>query len=341
MERTHGGDWAGFAARYGREPLDFSASISPLSIPEGVKEAICLAAAQADRYPDPRCTRLRTAIGQAQGVDPDMVLCGNGAAELIWRAVLAQKPRHALITAPSFGEYEAALTAWGCQVEKYPLDEDFRLDRGFLDRAVQADLVLVSQPNSPSGVTLSPGLVKDLAHLGTRLLLDECFVDFLDQPERYTGRGYLRSCPQLVILGAFTKLYGMAGVRLGYALSADRDFLAQMGRMGPPWSVSHLAQAAGLAALEEGDYGTQVRALVREERPRLLAGLEELGLRVVPGEANFLLFQSPVPLEEALGERGILLRRCDSLTGFWYRAAVRQGWENELLLKDLREVLTK
>ena len=103
------------------------------------------------------------------------------------------------------------------------------------------------------------------------------------------------------------------------------------------------APARGLAALEEPDYAERVRALVRSERPRLFAALQALGLRVIPGEANFLLFQSRQPLDKGLRERGILIRSCADFHGLdesWYRCAVRTEEENGRLIAALREVLT-
>ena len=111
---------------------------------------------------------------------------------------------------------------------------------------------------------------------------------------------------------------------------------------GQPWGVSSLAQAAGLAALEETAYVEKVRALIAEQRPRLTAGLRALGLRVLDGRANYLLFQAPETLGEALRQRGAVLRSCANYPGLgpgWYRTAVRTGPENEQLLKLLAEVL--
>ena len=134
----------------------------------------------------------------------------------------------------------------------------------------------------------------------------------------------------------------MAGVRLGYALSADTALLEQMQACGQPWGVSSLAQAAGLAALEETAYVEKVRALIAEQRPRLTDGLRALGLRVLDGKANYLLFQAPETLGETLRQRGAVLRSCANYPGLgpgWYRTAVRTGPENEQLLKLLAEVL--
>ena len=134
----------------------------------------------------------------------------------------------------------------------------------------------------------------------------------------------------------------MAGVRLGYGLCADAALLERMRRAGQPWAVSSLAQAAGLAALTQRDYVRQVRALIETERPYLLAGLRALGLRVIEGRANYLLFRADETLGERLEARGALIRRCGNYPGLddtWYRTAVRTRRENDALLAALREVL--
>ena len=353
MERTHGGDWAAYQREYGTAPLDFSANVSPLGVPEGVRAAIAAAAGEADRYPDPACTALREAIAAREGVAAGQVLCGNGASDLIWRAVYAAKPRRALVTAPTFGEYEAALEAVGCEVVRCPLDETFRLRKNVLEQIDDnIDVIILCQPNNPSGVTIDPALLREVvkrcaarsAASGRicRLLLDECFIDFLDAPEQYTAKGLLTAFPNLLLIKAFTKLYGIAGVRLGYALCADAAFLGAMRRSGPSWAVSHLAQEAGLAALRETGYVERVRRLVRTERPWLSDRLSSLGLCVVPGEANFLLFRCETPLDAALRERGILIRRCGDFAGLddtWYRVAVRTRADNERLIAAIGEVL--
>ena len=134
----------------------------------------------------------------------------------------------------------------------------------------------------------------------------------------------------------------MAGVRLGYALSADTALLEQMQACGQPWGVSSLAQAAGLAALEETAYVEKVRALIAEQRPRLTAGLRALGLRVIEGRANYLLFRAPEALGAALRQKGAVLRGCGNYPGLdagWYRTAVRTENENRQLLALLAETL--
>ena len=106
---VHGGDWMSYRERFGRDALDFSANVSPLGLPEGVAQAIREALTEADRYPDPLCRELRAKLALHEGVPAEQILCGNGAADLIFRLVWAAKPRRALVTAPTFAEYAAAL----------------------------------------------------------------------------------------------------------------------------------------------------------------------------------------------------------------------------------------
>lgn len=349
MQLVHGGDWAGYQAEYGQMPLDFSANVSPLGVPQGVRAAIAEAAAGADRYPDPLCRKLCAAIGQAENLPPEWVLCGNGAADLIWRLAAALRPRQALLPAPAFAEYEAALRSVGCHVVHSLLleTEDFAVGESFRECIVPGtEIVFLCEPNNPTGRTTSRPLLQQILErcraVGAVLVVDECFGDFLDEPEAHTLVPQLKTFQNLIILKAFTKIYAMAGVRLGYALCANSQLLEKMRAAGSPWSVSSLAQAAGCAALQEAEYLQRVCALIHTQRAVLAQGLRELGLRVIPGQANYLLFRCEQPLVAPLRQRGILLRSCGNYQGLddtWYRTAVRTEPENRRLLAALAEVL--
>ena len=350
MHQLHGGDWAAYEREYGALPLDFSASVSPLGLPEGVREAAAKALDNAGRYPDPRCTALREALAAELAVPAEHIVCGNGAADLIDRLCRALRPRRALLPVPCFGEYRRALRAAGSEIQSFPLDErdGFTLPEALLEAIDgSVDILVLCQPNNPTGRTVEPELLRRIwrrcGESGTLLVLDECFLAFLDEPERYSLLPSLREEKKLVILRAFTKSHGLAGLRLGYALCADRELAETLSATGQPWPVSQPAQAAGLAALRDGDYPRRLHAWIAAERPRLYAGLEQLGLRVVPGEGNFLLFYSEnTALGEALRPRGVLLRDCRDFEGLgpgWYRTAVRTEEENDKLLKALGEVL--
>lgn len=349
MELVHGGDWAGYRAEFGCDALDFSANVSPLGLPAGVAAAITNALPTADRYPDPLCRELRAALAGAEGVPADWILCGNGAADLIFRLALAVRPRRALLPAPTFAEYEAALQTVGCAVQRVFLREEneFAVTEEFIDAVTpETDIVFLCQPNNPTGQVTPHALVERLvrrcAECGAVLVVDECFLDFLPDRDAWTAKQLLRDAPQLVILKAFTKLYAMAGVRLGYALCGDAALLEKMRGAGQPWAVSSLAQAAGLAALQETAYADAVRALIAEQRPRMAAGLRALGLRVMDGQANYLLFRATPDFGEKLRRRGAVVRSCANYPGLdaaWYRTAVRTAEENTRLLQIMGEIL--
>ena len=348
MELIHGGDWAGFEMEYGTRPLDFSACISPLGLPEGARRAAREALADAERYPDPQCRALRQALAAHHGVPADSIVCGGGAADLIWRLCRTLRPRKAALFVPGFAEYERALAFEDCEIVRLPLPGDFRLTA---DAAAlvppDTELLFVCNPHNPTGLLAEQSALLSLLERcrarGMTLAVDECFLDFCADPAKHSLVGALAGTPELVILKAFTKTYAMAGLRLGYALCGRAALAERLCGCGQPWPVSVPAQAAGTAALQDECYVNQLRALVTAERRRLIRALEALGLRVIPGEANFLLFYAGDPnLADALRARGILLRDCrnfDGLTAGWYRTAVRTEEENDRLLTALREVL--
>lgn len=341
---AHGGD----IYDYDRPLLDFSANLNPLGMPEAVKKAAMDAVAESVCYPDPECRRLRKAIGERDGVEPAWILCGNGAADVIFRLVLACRPQRAMVTAPTFSEYEQALGAVGCQTVHWrlPSERDFQVTDAILEAIVPGlDMLFLCSPNNPTGLPVEPDLLKRVltrcVKTGTLLVVDECFLSLTDGQGL---QGALRENPNLFLLRAFTKSYAIPGLRLGYGLSANEAVLARCRLCGQAWSVSAIAQAAGIAACGCPDWPERAKHLLRRERPRLKAGLERLGLRVIPGQANFLLFQAAgvTNLKALLVERGILIRSCANYTGLgpdYYRVAVRMPAENDSLLRAMEEVL--
>ena len=256
MQLVHGGDWAGYRAEFGRDALDFSANVSPLGLPEGVARAITAALPTADRYPDPLCRELRAKLALHEGVPAEQILCGNGAADLIFRLVWAKKPRRALVTAPTFAEYATALESIRCTVERFFLreQEDFAVTDAFC-AAIRpgVDMVFLCQPNNPTGQLTPLPLVERILRrceaCGALLVVDECFLDFLPDCDALTAKALLDS-KNLLILKAFTKLYGMAGVRLGYALCANTALLAKMQA-----AVGGVQSGAGRRACRTGRNG--------------------------------------------------------------------------------------
>ncbi len=341
---VHGGD-----VYKNRVTLDFSANVNPFGTPEPVRAAICEAANDVARYPDPYCTALREKLAARHGVMPDHILCGNGAAELIFSFVQALRPKTALLPVPSFAEYETALAAAGVEPAFYPLlrEEGFAVTPNILDAITEdTDLLLLCSPNNPTGRSVDRDLLFAILDrcrsTGTWLFSDECFWDLTDADKSVSLAAFLRENDRVLLLHAFTKTYGMAGVRLGYAISKHSALLSRMSETVQPWNVSTLAQAAGLAALDCPDWAGKARALFSEEKPYLIDALQRLGVSVSCGDANFLLLSGVPTLYERLLERGILVRDCANYRGLQkgdVRIAVRTHEENAALIAAISEAL--
>lgn len=345
QKSPHGGDIYTQKAAY-----DFSANVNPFGMPPSVQAAIAAAAAESVRYPDPYCGALRAAIAAAEGVGIEQVICGNGAADLIYQFAYAlPDKRPALVLAPTFSEYETALKAAGIRAEQLVLSaaEGFRADERLLTAPLGGyGALFVCSPNNPTGLMLEKKTLEELAgrceKAGVRLFADLCFTDLSDQPDLYDLPALCKAHPSVFLLKAFTKSYGMAGVRLGYGLCGDSAFLAVMSEKAPCWNVSTLAQQAGLAALREPDWAAKARALFCAERQRMAAAFREMGITVFDGRANFLLLYHQLPLWERLLQRGFLTRSCENYAGLgpgYLRVAVRLPEENDLLLRSTKDTL--
>lgn len=344
----HGGDAAGFLAEFGQLPLDFSANVSPLGLPNGVERAAIEALNVADQYPYPLCRELRIAIADKEKCYVNQIFCGNGAADVIFRLALALKPKKALLPAPTFAEYGLALAQVGCEIVHVPLkaEENFAITAEFVEKIDSSvDILFICQPNNPTGTVCEKSLLLRILErcqqTGTLLVVDACFMEFLDNFEDFSLESHLNS-GNLLILKAFTKLYAMAGLRLGYCLSNDEALLEKMAHAGQPWGVSCVAQKAGIQALKERDYVNLLLDFLRTEKVFLATKLDELGCRVFPPSANFICFQSVVELDKRLKEKGILIRSCANFMGMepgYFRVAVRQRKDNVRLLEAMKEVL--
>ncbi|MDY3619026.1 pyridoxal phosphate-dependent aminotransferase [Agathobaculum sp.] len=342
MELTHGGDIYSYAEAHGGAlPLDLSANINPFGAPASVLRAMHEAVEHCGHYPDPLCRAARRAIGLAENVSPDWLYCGNGAADVLDRLARVLRPRCALLTAPTFSEYERTLTGAELRFHQLDREQDFAVtERILADITPEIDAVYLCNPNNPTGCVIEPALLREIAKqcagLGIWLVVDECFLDFLPEAETHTVKPLLGECPQLVVLRAYTKMFAVPGVRFGWCMTANRELTGALYQAGQPWNVSVIAQACAEAAAGERAFARHTAAAIKTERSFIVNSLRKRGYSVVSSQTNFVLFHSTnTMLHEKLAQKGVLIRNCANYRGLEsgdYRIAVRTRADSERLL---------
>ena len=330
--------------------IKLASNESPWGPHPAVVEAIAAAAPGLNRYPDQYARRLRRRLAERFEVEPAQVAIGNGSCEILLAAAEALcEPGAELVFAwPSFSIYPHLAALTGAREIQVPLGEGYvhDLDAMLTEITAATQLVCVNNPNNPTGTHLPAARVAEFCERvpgHVTIALDEAYVEFQTDDDPDTTVDLLKDFPNLVLLRTFSKVYGLAGLRCGYALGSAR-FRAAVDAVRQPFSVNELAQAAGSEAILHGDdvIGRVERTIV--ERVFVEEGVRDLGLDPPPSQANF----SWIPLGDngeaeviqGLGERGIVVRGGTSLGGPGHiRVTYGTRSENERFLEALGSTL--
>ena len=342
---THGGRALEFAREHKvnyRDVLDFSANINPLGPSGNAIQAVIQGLEKMQVYPDENAAGLVRALSNRLNVAPEMILPGNGATELLYFWLRTVRPRTATLIVPTFSEYRKALESIEAEVRIIQLQPDnhFRLPPVDTD----ADVVIVTNPNNPSGSYSPPDEMRDWIsrfNVSTQVLVDEAFVEFTAQPSVVRD---VRRFSNLWVLRSMTKFYALPGLRLGYLVGSAVHGLIEKRE---PWQVNILAEIAGIASLEDRDYEEATLQLIQRERIWLWKQLQAIRrIRAFPTAANFFVAQCEedetlARLVAELIEDKILVRDCrniEGLQGSYFRFAIKTRSENERLLRHLRRL---
>ena len=348
IKYTHGGD----IYKYDDKLLDFSANINPLGMPESAKNAIIDGINKYQTYPDHSSRKLRNSLSEFYGFDSNKIVCGNGAADLIFRISLALRPQKVLVTSPTFSEYEEAVLISGGKVHNHLLSESENYDVTLeILKSIDedTDMVFLCSPNNPTGRAIDLNIIEAVLDKlqGNKgiLVLDQCFVHFMVEEEKYFAINLLKKYDNLIILGAFTKIFAMAGLRLGYALFGSEDNASMIENTLQPWAVSTVASEAGCAALNK-DFIKETKDYVKYQREFLFQHLSDLGIKVFKSQANYMLIKVDEKFDDgdladvAIKHR-ILIRKCSNFKGLspsFFRIAVRTDAENTTLIDVLSHI---
>jgi len=318
-------------ARHGE--LDYAVNVWPAPRPASLDRALA-AALGSGSYPDE--SEARRAVAARHGRDPAEVLGANGACEVFWLLAHVLRPARAACVHPTFTEPEAALRAVGADVTHVLREADhWTFDPA--DVPDDAELVVLGNPNNPTGAVDPAERVLELLRPGRLVVVDESFMDFVPG-ERESLAAV--AAPGLLVVRSLTKLWSLAGVRAGYAL-AEPALVSTLSAQRQPWSVNAVACAALAWCSADRETPPRVAAEVAVARERLAARLN--GARVWPSAANFLLlrFHDGRAVLDALRGRGIAVRPCGSFPGLdddFVRIAVRGEPDDSVLAAALAEL---
>jgi histidinol-phosphate aminotransferase len=312
-------------------------------------KAVQAARALIDRahlYPDGSAYRLREKLAKVHGISMAEVIQGNGSNELLdlFVRTFATPEHHIVFAEPSFVVYRIAALAGGVPFTAVPL-RDHTHDLTAMARAVtdRTRLVFVANPNNPTGTHVGRGEVESFLREVPKeviVVMDEAYIEYADSPDFPDSMRLRHLRERLFVVRTFSKIYGLAGMRVGYAVG-PAQLVDYVNRVRAPFNVTALAQAAAIAALDDQEHLEKSRSLNQIERAKLSESLSALGLKVAPSQANFVLVdlgREARPVYEQLLRKGVIVRPFASLPTS-LRVTVGTALENQRFLGALREVL--
>lgn len=355
----HGGNIYKEAENIGLSPediLDFSANINPLGIPPGLKNHLLKCIDSCINYPDPDSTNLKTKLAVYLDLKKENICVGNGAAEIIYLLLNTLAAKRIVVPAPTFAEYERAAYLSGAEVLFFKREEDsgFRINFSeLLNYAVnsKSDAIILCNPNNPTSTLEKAEDIVNFAEkclsMGIILIVDEAFIELTNKPAEYTVIGHVNDLPNLYVIRAFTKVFAIPGIRLGYC-AASVENTAKLIAHQPPWPLNTLASEAGAVFETDKEYISRTNEWIKTELNYLYTGLSDLEeLKVFIPETNFILCKivtegwNASRLKEYLLKEGILIRNADNfkyLSNKYFRVAVKDREKNIRLIKALKGV---
>lgn len=338
------------AREVGLEPgeiIKLASNENPFGPSPRALDAVLRAAVQCHLYPDGGSNRLKTALAAKLALAPSQILLGNGSneiLELVGHTFLGPGDE-ALVSEHCFAVYPIVAALFGARLVAAP-DRALAPDIDALIARItdRTRVIFLANPNNPTGsLTPDAGVERllALAPPSTLVVIDEAYIEFLERPMDLLPRLRSGVQPNLLIARTFSKVYGLAGVRVGYGL-AGRDVVAAMERARQPFNLNALAQAAALAALDDENHVRRTVENNTRERARLEAALEIMGCRCAPSHANFVLTRvgDGARVCQKLLRRGVIVRPMDSYAlPEWIRVSVGLPAENSRFLAALEQAI--
>lgn len=342
----HGGDIYTEGKFKGIKLLDFSSNINFLGVPKSFTNNIHKALEDIICYPDLKYREVKHHIKEylKHGIKEESIILGNGAAEIINLAISTLK--RPCIVVPSFSEYEAVARKHCEEIVFSNLNEDLSYNyKDILEKLKGCDGLVIANPNNPNGGIVNKVPFEEIINFceenKKKIIIDEAFVEFVND----NNQSFIDKCTSykcLFIIRALTKFFGMPGVRFGYGVSSDLDFINRLSRQQIPWNINTFAEVAVKSVLRDEEYINNSKTLLEKERIYFIQNLQKFKFidRVYKGYANFLLLKlSSITGEEIFNyciSKDVLIRRCRNFRGLddsFIRLAVKNRGDNKKLLE--------
>lgn len=332
-----------------RHVVKLASNENPYPPSPKVLQAMATASRNVNRYPDGGCHYLREAISKKFNVDSRQIIFGNGSDELIVMAVraLVNDGDEVVIPKPSFLIYTIASQIAGARIKEIPLRE-FHYDLEAMQKAVtkKTRVIFLGNPDNPAGTYLTQKSMEEFLKRipsETLVFMDEAYFEYVHANDYVDSLGLMKAFPNLMVSRTFSKMYGLAGLRIGYAF-ADPELIGYFERLREPFNVNSMAQAAALACLKDSAYYRAIAKDVEEQRKYLYDQLDRCGVRYEKSFTNFILVSSPIPARDMtrkLLQQGVIIRDMTNwgLTDY-IRVSIGRASENKKFIKAFQKCLT-
>ncbi len=330
--------------------IKLASNENPLGPSPAAVEAMQKMLSNMHIYPDGNCYYLRETLAEKISVRPEQLIFGNGSDEILSFLTMAylNPGDEAVMVDPSFSEYDFAVRIMGGIPKRVNLegaDFSYSVDDILKNVTDKTKMVFICSPNNPTGsIIKSADLDRLIRNLPEKVMtvLDQAYIEYVDDPEHPDGLNYIEEGFSVVVLRTFSKIYGLAGLRIGYGV-APVEIISDLNRVREPFNVSAIAQTAALAALADEAQIERSREMVFSARRQLSEGLAKLSLKPVPDQANFCFVDIGMDSKQAfsaLMQKGVIVRTGD-IFGFptYIRVTYSTPEENRRFLIALTEIL--
>lgn len=359
-QNFHGSDLEAIADKYKinkDEILNFSSNVNPLGLSDKLKKELSDKIELIATYPDRDYFNLRSSISNYINIHMDSILVGNGSTELISLFIKAVSPKKALIIGPTYSEYEREIFIGGGSSCYYPLCEEneFNIDVNNLktNLSEDTDLLVICNPNNPTSTAIN---ISDLRLIldyckekNIFVLIDETYVEFVNDIEIISAVSLTDFYNNLFIIRGVSKFFAAPGLRLGYGICGNSEFIRKINSLKNPWTINSLAAYAGELMIQDASYINNTKNLIKIEREKIVSELSAWNsVKIYNPTANFILVKivnhntNAKNLFETLIQKKIFIRNASSfpfLNSKYFRFCFLNPNENDLLISELKKVL--